>query len=149
MLFNIRMVKALHGSCKEISCLCVHEAVKNSKTAEKPRPKAMPCGTLRALAARENLIGNCRTSAATEVWGSCCLRLRPQRWQQACWEIEACKLGSLEEHERRTCRGPATGWSPRQAAVLENWSCAGERSVRRARLGRASADGVPKQYGST
>ena len=38
------------------SCLCVHEAVKNSKTAEKPPLKAMPCGTLRALAARENLI---------------------------------------------------------------------------------------------
>ena len=146
MLFNISTVKALHGSCKD-SCLCVHEALK-LKDCRKAPLKAMPCGTLRALAARENLIGNCRTRAATEVWGSCCWWL-PQRWQQACWEIEACKLGRLEEHERWTCRGPATGWSPRQVTVFENCSCAGGRSARRARLGRASADGVPKQYGST
>ena len=148
MLFNIRMVKALHGSCKEISCLCVHEAVKNSKTAEKPPPKAMPCGTLRALAARENLIGNCRTSAATEVWGSCCWWLRPQRWQQACWEIEACKLGRLEEHERRTCRGPEAGRQDRLQCLKTE--AVQENAPREGPGCGASADGVPKHCcGST
>ena len=97
----------------KISCLCVHEALKNSKTAEKPPLKAMPCGTLRALAARENLIGNCRTSAATEVWGSCCWWLQPQRVNLGAW--------------KKTRGGPAA--EPPQAGRQDRLQCSKTAAV--------------------